>query len=223
MEKAYYKKLELGKIDYNGTGRRINPVYLEIRLEAKEKKGLCFSITGEIWNGNCSDLLVNGQCMEIIAKFFQGNEKVQRIIEIWKRWNLNDMNPGCEHQKAEGWGTKKLEVIQWQLKHDVWMEQDKIKERSIEDLKKGKVVQFSEKEKEIMNLPFWIASPGLITAEQEWYEIKKKETKSSGWVSPEEHPDGVLGKPCSVCGYKYGTSWNYEEIPADIIEEIKSW
>lgn len=30
-------------------------------------------------------------------------EKVARFLELWKRWHLNDMRPGCEHQRAMGW------------------------------------------------------------------------------------------------------------------------
>jgi hypothetical protein len=44
--------------------------------------------------------------------------------------------------------------------------------------------------------------------------------KSAGWVRPEEHPEGLLGKPCHVCGYKYGTDWLYREIPAEDLAKI---
>lgn len=41
------------------------------------------------------------------------------------------------------------------------------------------------------------------------------------WVKKSEHSDGLLCEPCPVCGYKYGTAWLYEEIPADILAEIR--
>ena len=31
-------------------------------------------------------------------------------------------------------------------------------------------------------------------------------------------PNGLLGKPCPVCGYKYGTSWLREDVPEDILD-----
>lgn len=34
-----------------------------------------------------------------------------------------------------------------------------------------------------------------------------------GWLRESEHPEGLLCRPCPVCGYKYGTSWNFFEIP----------
>jgi hypothetical protein len=39
-----------------------------------------------------------------------------------------------------------------------------------------------------------------------------------GWISPSEHSDGLLGKPCPDCGYAYGTAWLTEEVPQDILE-----
>lgn len=41
----------------------------------------------------------------------------------------------------------------------------------------------------------------------------RNETKTLSWVKPSEHPDGLLCKPCPVCGYKYGTSWLLMPIP----------
>lgn len=53
--------------------------------------------------------------------------------------------------------------------------------------------------------------------------LPSSEKKLSGWVYPTEHPEGVLCKPCPVCGYKYGSAWLREELPQEIIDEIKSW
>jgi len=43
------------------------------------------------------------------------------------------------------------------------------------------------------------------------------------WIWPYEHPNGLLTKPCSVCGYEYGSAWLYMPIPDEIVAEIKSW
>ena len=39
-----------------------------------------------------------------------------------------------------------------------------------------------------------------------------------GWLKPEEHPEGLLCRPCPVCGYRYGTSWVREQVPQDVID-----
>lgn len=42
------------------------------------------------------------------------------------------------------------------------------------------------------------------------------------WTTEDQHEKGVLSKPCPVCGYKYGSQWLFEEVPAWVIEFIKS-
>ena len=32
-----------------------------------------------------------------------------RLLETWKLWHLNDMAPGCEHQRAEGWDKRPID------------------------------------------------------------------------------------------------------------------
>jgi hypothetical protein len=42
------------------------------------------------------------------------------------------------------------------------------------------------------------------------------------WVRPDEHPDGLLGKPCETCGYRYGSAWLFEPLPADVLDFAES-
>ena len=37
------------------------------------------------------------------------------------------------------------------------------------------------------------------------------------WVTQDEHKDGLLSKPCQVCGYKYGSAWLKVEVPEDVL------
>lgn len=32
-----------------------------------------------------------------------------RFLDTWDKWHLNDMRPGCEHQRAEGWGERPID------------------------------------------------------------------------------------------------------------------
>lgn len=41
-------------------------------------------------------------------------------------------------------------------------------------------------------------------------------------IRPEEHPAGLLCKPCAVCGYKYGSAWLSEDVPADVLEFLRA-
>ena len=71
-------------------------------------------------------------------------------------------------------------------------------------------------------LTTWTEKPSKELAE--YYEPKKPlyagdsghtETKTLGWLKQTEHPDGLLCRPCPVCGYKYGTEWRYMPIPEE--------
>ena len=84
---------------------------------------------------------------------------IPKLRDIWERWHLNDMRPGCEHQRD------------------------------------------------------WDVSEVLTVGEKQ---------KAAGWVYPTEHPKGLLCKPCEVCGYKYGSAWLREEVPADVLDYLKT-
>jgi hypothetical protein len=63
--------------------------------------------------------------------------------------------------------------------------------------------------------------PGCVH-QAEWdtskmLEIPGGERKTAGWTTPDEHPEGLLGKPCSLCGYRYGSAWNKESVPDDVL------
>lgn len=42
-----------------------------------------------------------------------------------------------------------------------------------------------------------------------------------GWVRPDEHPGGLLTRECEECGYRYGTAWVREDVPADVVEWLR--
>jgi hypothetical protein len=53
-----------------------------------------------------------GQCYDAILEYADkgkieytpewDREKLHRLIAVWKRWHLNDMRAGCEHQRLAG-------------------------------------------------------------------------------------------------------------------------
>lgn len=88
-------KLALGKCDYNRSGRRNCSAYITWRLENGR-----FSMCAEIWNPRETDTYVVGQCVEEVAAYFPYNAKARRMVEVWKRWHLNDMRTGSPSQEA---------------------------------------------------------------------------------------------------------------------------
>jgi hypothetical protein len=47
------------------------------------------------------------------------------------------------------------------------------------------------------------------------------ETKTAGWVTPDEHPEGILTKACPVCGYKYGSAWLKRPVPQETLDWLR--
>jgi hypothetical protein len=45
--------------------------------------------------------------------------------------------------------------------------------------------------------------------------------RAAGWVRHGEHPEGLLGKPCPVCGYKYGSAWHKESVPDEVLDWLR--
>ena len=105
---------------------------LEITLEQKAK-GLCFSISGNVWNTKHTDIVQGGQMQDTIRKALNNTcphnrynhpikseeayfktltipkDKLLKILDIWDRWHLNDLKAGCEHQRAAKWEEIKLD------------------------------------------------------------------------------------------------------------------
>jgi hypothetical protein len=98
MSNPHTKTLQLGKVDAFGSGRRINAVEIEIRIE---NDGRRLAITGGIWNGRHTDYASCGQNLDQIGRLFPGSAKVQRIVKVWERWHLNDLRAGDPAQ--ENW------------------------------------------------------------------------------------------------------------------------
>jgi len=44
-----------------------------------------------------------------------------------------------------------------------------------------------------------------------------------GHTRQDEHPDGLLGAPCTECGYRYGTAWLREDVPEDVLEWLRAF
>jgi len=224
-----------------GSLKGYGDVFCEIKFV--EGKLSITGVMGPLKNGNC-----RGGCGQIDMEFEHRNpadndsrtrerikpteftfapgwnaEKWFDFLEAWKHWHLNDMKPGCEHQKD--WGKKKLELIdfKWTTRFHQWRESAAKGTMESEQYEK-----FKEVSSDVLIATTATASPKwkspLIERllADEWIEEKKRETKTSGWVYPKEHPEGELTKPCPVCGYKYGSEWKKEDVPAEVIAFLES-
>ncbi len=216
-----------GKIDFEEAGKKTNLVTVEMEYKEQGNKKT-FSARGNVWNNRGTDTICCGQCLDTIAKYI--NDPVfSKIHRLWKLYHLNDMHPECEHQHALGWhelAKGKAVLYHWCITREVRKKQDSAKRSAISALERGETFTPTEEEAFFASMPY-----SLVTHEKKlpaetapFYEPKKPlypgdnghtETKHLGWMREDEHPDGILGKACPVCGYKFGSRWNYFPIPSD--------
>ena len=91
------KIIEFGKIDFNGTGRKINLVTLEINLKGEEKP--IFTVSAYVWNSKKTDTLIGGQCLDELLPYFKNNKLFIEIYRFWKLYHLNDFHAGTKKQE----------------------------------------------------------------------------------------------------------------------------
>lgn len=157
---------------------------------------------------------------------------VVRLRQLWERWHLNDMRPGCEHQRADGWGERaRVEV---QLVPLTWGAKYHEERRKAESgsLTEGEYAEYRKVTKAVYAVTitskpshpdlYGAAATRLLADGYLAIDEKRKETKAAGWVRPSEHPQGLLTKPCETCGYKYGTEWKPEPVPAEVLAELQA-
>ncbi len=184
-------------------------------------------------NGDC--LGSCGQCADEIRggkpTANWTDEMLQKFCDIWDKYHLNDMRPYCEHQKALGWDQKaeqKVTLYHYRQTREAQEKARAAESAAIKALKNGETFTPTTEQVFFATLPNSLTTHKELDGENaKYYEPKKPlyngdkgftEEKALGWLYEHEHPDGILGKACPICGYKYGTEWKEEEVPQEVIE-----
>lgn len=202
-----------------------------VKIEYVNEKLSISGVVGPTRNGDCKGSC--GQCIDEISAGMPADgwtkEMLDKLCEIWKEWHLNDMRPYCEHQKELGWRDKAREEVtlyHYRLTRKSMEMKKDAEKAAFTALREGTVFRPTKTQVEYATLPYSITTHEELKTDER-YEPKTKmfsgdkgptETKTLGWLSSEEHPEGILCKPCPICGYKYGTSWKTEKVPEDVIQ-----
>lgn len=173
--------------------------------------------------GQCVDEIRDGRPTEGWTE-----EMLKAFCDIWDTWHLNDMRPYCEHQEKLGWrdiAKKEVTLYHYELKYKILKEQYKIEQMIINMAKKeGEKIQLDALQRMILNLPYSKTTYDKLKDEELEYYLPRDngatEVRRLGWVRSEEHPEGLLGKACPICGYKYGSKWLTEKVPKYIIDYL---
>lgn len=186
------RKINFGKIDAEGRGRKINSVDLKIELRNADTDKPEFSVCGDVWNGRHTDIIQGGQCIDSIDKFFKHDRLYKLIEDLWKKHHLNTLHAGTVEQEKclEGFASEK-ETIKNELCNDAWT--------------KAKI-EFDYSENYFKEWQNWNSS--------KWssYTVDCELLKRHGLYEVE-----VDGKP-----YKYGQGWLYRAIPENDLNKIRT-
>lgn len=218
------KTFDFGKIDFEGRGRKCNAVTVDMEYkEDGDKKR--FSVSAFVWNAFHSDIVAGGQCLDSLQPYFKLSPTFTEIFRLWKLYHLNDMHAACIHQAAQGWeeqAAEKVTLYVFTMTTEAIRERDALKRRILTAAQNGEAWKTSPVEQLLLSLEYSVKSENEALPENigGYYKLKEKEIKACGWLHPEEHSRGILGKPCPVCGYKYGHGWQYFPIPAEDEEII---
>ena len=201
------------------TGERLSISGVEGPKANGDARGSCGQILDHLvtgWDGEpCAWTFEAGWSAELLAEF----------VRVWERWHLNDMRAGCEHQREHDVG-RTVEVVSYGLTPAAYHLRLATRERITTAALKGELIELTATERALAELDTWFrdlhATPDADSPLSGCYEVKKREQKAVGWVTQNEHPEGMLSRPCDVCGYKYGSAWLKEEVPAEVLAFLQS-
>lgn len=210
------------------------PVQVFCKIKLKDKKLSISGVAGPLKNGDAT-----GSCGQIydslnITNFSTGwnKTKLKKFIEIWKRWHLNNMTAATAEMKKAGWDALALKEIFkycYIQTNEVSRRRKELQGMATEYALKGEALILSDDDKRLLlsNTSINIYAyelPATPEFMEPWLDYQSKahkiERKTLGWVNVEEHADGLLGRELN--GKKYGHSWYFEEVPADIVKWLQS-
>lgn len=232
---TYFKKtVHLGSQPEYYRGNDAHPAKVFCKIEFKDKKLSISGVVGPLSNGDAI-----GSCGQIydsleIKSFAPGwnKTKLQKFIEIWKRWHLNDTNAATPEMKKAGWddlASKEIFKYSYIQTNEASRRRKELQKMATDAALKGEALTLSEDDKRLLlsdtgtdiyayELP---ATPEFMEPWTDYQSKKHKiERKTLGWVNVGEHPDGLLGRELN--GKKYGHSWYFEEVPADVLEWLQA-
>lgn len=223
----------LGKVEEYGREASIY-VKAEIKTKGKTLDSVSFhGVVGPLQSGNAV-----GSCGQIDATIKEyldakaityapgwNKWRIAALLKLWDEHHLNYMEPACEHQRAQGWGkiaSEKVTLYEFKQTIETIRQSNAVKDGAMKDLLARRFVKISEEEQKILSLEYRIKSPEakLPDTIAAYYKLDGSEVKALGWLDQEEHPRGILSKPCPVCGYKYGTEWKKRDLPEDLLETL---
>lgn len=237
---TFTKIIRPGTVQLHGPISEIlKPFSVFIRIEYKprsnDRDGYTLSITGVEGPlrsgdaaGGCGQINMSLKAADFVT-LAPGwtRAKITRLLDIWGRWHLNDMKPGCIHQRQDSaHDTARPLTLTDYTPTDTYRKAHST--AAAGTMGAEQYATWFKTTSRVDAVCYGTNRPKYESPEVKellaagWIKPDKTEQKTAGWVRPEEHSDGLLGKPCPVCGYKYGSAWLYEEVPTDVLAWLQS-
>jgi hypothetical protein len=193
----------------NTKGSLVLPATSTIRRASVEweLKDGNFSASGSIKYKNGGES--GGQNLETLAREYPANEKLLRIVAVWRKWHLNDMNAGFPVQHDEI--NRQIELAKVAHPEIVYSDGDVnfYKLADLEGLNKDKPSYSTLGAGHYDLCLHWLKAAGL-------YEIPLPVGAECTGDFPAEVLNGTRG-------YRYGERWVRQMLPDEVVAEILSW
>jgi len=202
-------------------------------------------VEGPLRNGDAIGL--SGQINETLREYHPNDiqmengwdrEMFDRFLDIWDRWYLNHMYAVTPEMRAAGWVEQAKEeamVYKFSLSPKTLEQIGVGRNRAHAALKSGETLRPTAEEVMYANLPYDVkvitdvgapepeapehyARARLYTPSRE----RPAERSSMCWLTPSEHPRGLLGREFEDTGKKFGAEWYREELPQDVYDFLIS-
>jgi hypothetical protein len=170
-------------------------------------------------HGGCGQINMSMDVATVAPAPGWTSEIIEEFFQVWNRWHLNNMRAGCQHQRLIDVSVKRT-IYHYKLTTKALRERNTLKDQCMDLLLTQGTVSINDEQRALLNLSYSFTSPDPEVPDR--YKLDREESKSIGWLKPSEHPDGVLMRPCAVCGYKYGSEWLKEEVPAAVIDWLRA-
>lgn len=186
---------------------------LEIELRAADSGVVSLSICGEVDNsyGQVADeleALLREDSHDDQLPFLVPRGKLHDILAVWRRWHLNDMRAGCEHQRANAWTS----CPGMHRPDENWFITNCNGEQEYEATYRYRR-EFDTNTLRIMAETLRRCGYGV-------YDPSPKSLMKDKTVRCTVDKVGVV---CGTCGYKWGSKWLVEVIPQDVLAMVLSW
>lgn len=239
----FTRNIRPGTIDAGHALPRAMSIFCTIKFE--DGKLSISGVEGPKSNGDCV-----GSCGQIVMSLREPGaldtfepapgwtlEGFREFLAIWDRWHLNEMRAYDAEMRAAGWPEKALTPIykhEFSLSSETWAARRAAEAVAIEHLRAGSTFTptAGQTQAAVLPLSLTIYSYDAENVEApEFYEPsrnisgggrKMPERKTLGWVTPSEHPDGLLTRKLREDGPGYGSSWFREDVPAEVLAFLEA-